>query len=128
MYHLRSITVYWSRSGRNYYGTKRIFTRVSVPFLLYFEGAIFIKYLFTKHINPPFQNLSAVVWSEIDKVNKFDQIDYNCNVDLYFKSGYLFRTCSTATDLVTSLYFHSNFCYYAVPLLAKYGTISYSLL
>ena len=39
------------------------------------------------------------------------------------KSEYLFRTCSAATNLVTSLQFHANLCSYAVPFLANYGTI-----
>ena len=45
-----------------------------------------------------------------------------------FKSEYLFRTCSVNTNLVTSLEFHSNLCYYAGPFLANYGKIPYSLI
>ena len=44
-----------------------------------------------------------------------------------FKSEYLFCTCSVATNLVTLLEFHSDLWYYAVPFLAKYGTVPYSL-
>ena len=48
-------------------------------------------------------------------------------LDFDFKSEYLFRTCSVATNLVTSLDFHSNLmCFYVVPSLANYGTVSYS--
>ena len=35
--------------------------------------------------------------------------------------------CSVATNLVTSLHFHSGLCYYAVPFLAKYWLALYSL-
>ena len=45
-----------------------------------------------------------------------------------FKSEFLFCTCSVPTKLVTSLQFHSDLCYYAVPFLAKYGTVPYSLI
>ena len=48
-------------------------------------------------------------------------------IELEFKSEYLIRTCSVATDLMTSHQFHSNLCFYAVPFLANYGTIPYSL-
>ena len=44
------------------------------------------------------------------------------------KSEYLFRTCSVATNLVISLQFHSDLCYYAVPFVAKSGAIPYSLI
>ena len=46
----------------------------------------------------------------------------------WLKSEYLFRTCSIGTDLVTSLQFHSNLCYYDVAFLANYGTIPCSLI
>ena len=36
--------------------------------------------------------------------------------------------CSVATDLVTWHQFHSSLCYNAVPFLANYGTIAYSLI
>ena len=50
-------------------------------------------------------------------------------IELDFESDYLFRTCSVATDLVTSYQFHSNLCDYAVPfLLANYRTVPYSLI
>ena len=46
-----------------------------------------------------------------------------------FKSEYLFRTCSVATNLVTSYHFRSKLYYYVLPfLLAKYGAIPYSLI
>ena len=44
-----------------------------------------------------------------------------------FKSEYLFRTCSVVSNLVTSLEFHSDLCYYAVRFLANYGRVPYSL-
>ena len=71
-YRLRSISVYWSGLGRNCYGTKRKFTRVFVPIIFYFEGAILITYLHTDHTNPQFQKFSAVIKIikiEIDKFN-----------------------------------------------------------
>ena len=48
--------------------------------IIYSEGAIFISYFCTHHTNPPFQKFSAVIQGEIDNVNKFDYIDYNCSV------------------------------------------------
>ena len=45
-----------------------------------------------------------------------------------FKSEILLRRCSVATNLVTSHQFHSNLCFYAVPLLDNYGMIPYSLI
>ena len=48
-------------------------------------------------------------------------------IDLDFKSECLFRTCCVATDLLTSHQFHSNLCFYAVPFMASYRTIPYSL-
>ena len=49
-------------------------------------------------------------------------------IELDFKREYLFRTCSVATDLVTSHQFQSSLCYYAVPfLLANYGATPYPL-
>ena len=39
---------------------------------MYFEGAILINYLCTDQTNPPFRKFSAVIWSEIDIVNKFE--------------------------------------------------------
>ena len=77
--------------------------------------------------NPPSQKISAVIVSEIDNVNKFALIT-TVIIDSDFKSEYLFRTCSAATDLVTSLEFHSGFWYFAVPFLANYGTVLYSLI
>ena len=46
----------------------------------------------------------------------------------WLKTEYLFRTCSVATDLVTSLQFLSNLCNYDVPFLGNYGKIPYSLI
>ena len=45
-----------------------------------------------------------------------------------FKSEYLFRRCSVATNLMMSFEFQSDLCYYAVPFLANYGTVPYSLI
>ena len=78
------------------------------------------------NINPPLQKISAVIVSEIDNVKIATTI-----IEREFKREYLFRTCSylvIATNLVTSLEFHSDLCYYAVPFLTKYGTIPYSLI
>ena len=60
-YYLRNILVCWSRLRRNCYGTKRKFTQVYVPIIIYFTGAIFITYLSTDHTNPPFQKFNAVI-------------------------------------------------------------------
>ena len=77
--------------------------------------------------NPPFQKISAVIVSEIDNDSKFDFITAAI-IDRDFKSEYLFHTCSVATNLVTSIEFHSSLCYYAVPFLANYGTVPFSLI
>ena len=50
--------------------------------------------------NPPFHNISAVIVSEIDNVNKFALIT-TAIIERYFKSEYLYRKCSVATNLVT---------------------------
>ena len=44
----------------------------------------------------------------------------------WLKSEYLFRTCSVATNMVTSLQIHSDLYYYFVSFLANYETISHS--
>ena len=77
--------------------------------------------------NPPFQENSAVVVSEIDNVNQFALIT-TANIERDFRSEYLFRTSSLATNLVTSLEFHSDLCFYAAPFLANYGLVPYSLI
>ena len=46
----------------------------------------------------------------------------------WHESEYLLRTYSGATNLETSLQFQSDLCYYAVPFLANYGTVPYSLI
>ena len=69
--------------------------------------------------NQPFQKVSEVIISEIDNVNKFALIT-TAVIEPDFKSEYLLRTCSVATNLVTSLEYHSDMCYYAVPFLANY--------
>ena len=50
--------------------------------------------------NPPFQKISGVIVSEIDNVNKFALIT-SAIIERDFKTEYLFRTCSVATNLVT---------------------------
>ena len=59
--------------------------------------------------NPPFQKISAVIESEIDNVDKFSLITTEI-IERYFKSEYLFRTCSVATNLMISLEFLSDLC------------------
>ena len=76
--------------------------------------------------NPTFEKISAVSVNENDKVKKI-ALQRNAIIERDFKSEHLFRTCSVATNLVTSLEFHSNLSYYIVPLLANYGTVPYSL-
>ena len=46
----------------------------------------------------------------------------------WLKSEFLFRTGSIETNLVTSLQFLSNLCYYALRILTKYGAIPCSLI
>ena len=77
--------------------------------------------------NPPFQKISAVIVSEIDNANKFALIT-SANIEHDFKSEYLFRPCSVATSLVTSLELHSDLCYYVGPFLANDGTVPYSFI
>ena len=48
-------------SDRDWDGTKRIFTRVYVPIIFYFEGATFITYLRFDQTNAPFQKFSTVI-------------------------------------------------------------------
>ena len=77
--------------------------------------------------NTLFPENSAVIVNDIDNVNKFALIT-NAIIERDFKKEYLFRTCSVGTNLVTSLEFHFDLCYYAVPFLANYGTVPYSLI
>ena len=77
--------------------------------------------------NPSFKKNSAVIVSEIDNFNKFALIT-TASIERDFRSEYLFRTCSVATSLVTSLEFHSDLCEYAVPFLTNYGKVPYSLI
>ena len=77
--------------------------------------------------NPSFKKISAVIVSEIDNFNKFALIT-TASIERDFRSEYLFRTCSVATSLVTSLEFHSDLCEYALPFLVNYGKFPYSLI
>ena len=62
-----------------------------------------------------FTKISALIVREIDNVNKFALIT-TAFIKPDFKSDYLFRTCSVATNLVTSLYYSLYLlCDYAVP-------------
>ena len=56
-----------------------------------------------------------------------DWLQLQC-IEFDLKVNNFFHTCSVATDLVTSLQFHSHFCYYAaVPFPAIYGPVPESL-
>ena len=77
--------------------------------------------------HPPFLKISAVVVSEIDNVNIFALV-ITAIIELDFKSEYLFPTSSVANNLVTLLEFLSDLCFYAVPFLANYKTVAYSLI
>ena len=77
--------------------------------------------------NPPFQKTSAVIVSEIGNFKKLDLIT-TAIIERDFKSENLFRTCSITANLVTSLEILSDFWYHAVPFLANYGTVPYSLI
>ena len=76
--------------------------------------------------NPTSERTRAVIVSEIDNVNKFALLK-TANIERHFKSEYLFRTSSVATNLVASVEFFSELCSFAVPFLANYGTAPYSL-
>ena len=76
--------------------------------------------------NPTTQKTSAVIVSEIDNVNKFALIK-TANIERHFKTEYLFGTSSVAINLVASVEFLSELCCFAVPFLANYGTVPYSL-
>ena len=76
--------------------------------------------------NAHFQKISAVIVREIGNVNKFALIT-TAITECDIKSEYLFRTCSIATNPVTSFEFHSDLCLYAVPFLFNCGTVPYSL-
>ena len=77
--------------------------------------------------NPPFQKISAVIVRETDNVNKFALIT-TAILQRDFNNEYLIRTCSVATSLVTLIEFPSDLCHYAVPFIANYGTVPYSLI
>ena len=77
--------------------------------------------------NPHFDDFSAVILSQIDNINKFTLMT-TAIIKRDFKSEYLFRTCSVATNLVKSFEFLSNLCQYAVLFLPNYGTVPYSLI
>ena len=59
--------------------------------------------------NPRFPKIQAVMVSAIDNVNNIASIT-TTNIERDLKSGYLFRTCCVATNLVTSLEFLSVLC------------------
>ena len=77
--------------------------------------------------DPCFRKISAVILNEIDNVKGFALITIAI-IERDFKSEYLFCTCSVATNLVTSLQFHSDLCNYVVPFLANYGIVPHSLI
>ena len=74
-----------------------------------------------------FRTKSTVIVDENDNVNKLALIT-TAIIERDVTSEYFFRTCSVATNLVTSVELHSDLCYYAVPFLANYGTVPYSLI
>ena len=74
----------------------------------------------------PFQKISAIFVSEVDNVKKFAEIT-TAVIERDFKSEFFLRTRSVATNLMTSLEFHSDLSYYAVPFLPNNG-VPYSLL
>ena len=76
--------------------------------------------------NPLFHKISAVIGIELENVNQLT-LKATAFIELDFRSEYLFRTCSVATNLVTSLEFHSDLSYYATQFPANYGTFPYSL-
>ena len=45
-----------------------------------------------------------------------------------FKSEYFCGMCAVATNPVTTLEIHSDFCYYALPFIANYGRVPYPLI
>ena len=57
--------------------------------------------------NPTSQKTSAVIVSETDNVNKFALLK-TANIERHFRSEYLFRTSSVATNLVASVGFFPN--------------------
>ena len=77
--------------------------------------------------NPPSQKNSAVIVNEIDNGEKVC-LTTTATKKRDFKSQFLFRPCSGATNLVTSFEFYCDLCYYAVPFLANYGTVPNSLI
>ena len=73
-------------------------------------------------MNPPLQELSPV----INCINAFDQLIQTllqCRSS-DFKSEYMFRTCSVAANLMSSLTKSFQLlCYITLRFLANYGTI-----
>ena len=89
-------------------------------------SALFVTPLCPHQYKSTFQKISAVIVSEIHNVNNFAQIT-TAVIERDFKSEYLFRTLSIATNLLMSLEFRSISCYYAVPFIDNYGRAPYSL-
>ena len=75
----------------------------------------------------PVQKMCAVIVGEIDNIDRFD-LKTTAIIEHDFRNECLFRTCSVANNLVTSLKFHSDLCEYAVLFLANLGTVPYSLI
>ena len=119
--------MYWSRLGRNLYGTI-LNIHLILSAYLYFWVVLCLKMMCVFiNTNPPFQKTSAAIVSEIDNVSKFALIT-TAIIERNFNSEYLFRTSSVNTNLVTSLQLHSNLCYFALPFLANCGTVPFSLI
>ena len=55
------------------------------------------------------QQISAPIVSEINNVNKIVLIK-TAIIERDFKKEFIFHTCSTVTNLATSLEFHSDLC------------------
>ena len=82
---------------------KRIILYLPDCIFILLLGAIFINYLVEYYIRHPFQVTFAAIYIKIDSFYKFAMSNKAVRTKRDFKSEYLFRMCSVATNLVTSL-------------------------
>ena len=95
--------------GRNHYGTNGYSFSFLTVNLLVKIGAILTINLGIYYINAPFQS-RAVICIMFDNVNKLEVSIMTTITERDFKSEYLLRTCSVATNLATSLKFRPVRC------------------
>ena len=113
-----------STLGRNRYGTIPNIHLTLRAYLYFLSGALFVNDLCTCKNKSTFSEKNSAV--NVNNNVKNFAVETTANKKRDFKRGYLFRTFSVATNQVTSIEFLSDWCYYAGPFLANYGSVPYS--